>query len=291
MIVPYAPGSAADTIARIIAQKLSENIGKQFYIEDIGSASGNTGMGRAAQAAPDGYTVLVATSAYVVNPSLYDKVPYDPLNSFEPVTVAVATNVMLIVNPSLPAQTVNDLIALIKATPGKYSYASGGGIGSAGYLVGEQFRLSLGLDLVQVSFSGANLAAGSVVAGHTPIGFVSPSAAVPLAKDGKLRVLAVTGKTRLQALPDVPTMAEAGHPDIEGESWFGILVPAGTPKRIITMLNRETVRIIGLPNIKERLTTLGFEPVASTPEEFAERIQVEIPRWRKVIRAAGIKAE
>jgi tripartite-type tricarboxylate transporter receptor subunit TctC len=248
-------------------------------------------MGRAAQAAPDGYTVLVVTSAYVVNPSLYDKVPYDPLKSFEPVTLAFATNTMLTVNPSVPAQTVNDLVAVIRATPGKYSYASGGGIGSAGYLVGEQFRLSLGLDLVQVSFSGANLAANSVVAGHTPIGFVGASAAVSLVKDGKLRALAVSGKTRLRALPDVPTMAEAGYPDIEGEFWYGLLVPAGTPKLIITMLNRETVKIIGLPEMKERSAALGEEPVGSTPEEFAERIEVELLRWRKVIRAAGIKAQ
>jgi tripartite-type tricarboxylate transporter receptor subunit TctC len=156
--------------------------------------------------------------------------------------------------------------------------------------VGEQFRLSLGLDLVQVSFSGANLAAASVVAGHTPIGFVSASAAAPLVKDGKLRALAVTSKTRLLAQPDVPTMAEAGYP-VEGEFWYGLLVPARTPKPIIAMLNRETVKIIGLPEMKERLAALGEEPVGSTPEEFAERIEVELLRWRKVIRAAGIKAQ
>ena len=160
MIVPLAPGSAVDSFARLIAQKLSENVGKQFYVENVGGAGGNIGMGRAAQAAPDGYTLLIVGNNYVVNPALYDKIPYDPLKSFEPVTLAVATNVMVTVNPSLPAQTVKDLIALIKATPAKYSYASGGGIGSPGHLVGEQFRLSLGLDLVHVPFNGANLAVG-----------------------------------------------------------------------------------------------------------------------------------
>jgi tripartite-type tricarboxylate transporter receptor subunit TctC len=288
IVVPYAPGSATDSVARIIAQKLSANTGRQFFVENISSPSGNVGMGRAAQAVPDGYTVLVVTSAYVVNPALYDKIPYDPLKSFQPVTLAVENNVTLTVNPSVAAQTINELVAVIRATPGKYSYASGGGIGSPGYLVGEQFRVSLGLDLVQVSFSGANLAAGSVVAGHTPIGFVAPSAAVPLVTDGKLRALAVTGNKRYRALPDVPTMAESGYPNIEGENWFGLLVPTGTPGQIIAMLNRETVKIIQAPDMKERLVTLGFEPVASTPEEFAERIKVEIETWRKVIRAVGI---
>jgi tripartite-type tricarboxylate transporter receptor subunit TctC len=291
MIVPLAPGSAVDSFARLIAQKLAENVGKQFYVENVGGAGGNIGMGRAAQAAPDGYTLLVVGNNYVVNPALYDKIPYDPLKSFEPVTLAVATNVMVTVNPSLPAQTVKDLIALIKATPAKYSYASGGGIGSPGHLVGEQFRLSLGLDLVHVPFNGANLAVGSVVAGHTPIGFAAPAPAVPLVKEGKLRALAVTGNMRLRVLPDVPTLADAGYPDIKGESWFGLFVPTGTPRQIIAMLNRETVKIIRLPDMKERLATLGLEPVASTPEELVQRIEVELPRWRKVIREAGIKAE
>jgi tripartite-type tricarboxylate transporter receptor subunit TctC len=291
MIVPLAPGSAVDSFARLIAQKLSENVGKQFYVENVGGAGGNIGMGRAAQAAPDGYTLLIVGNNYVVNPALYDKIPYDPLKSFEPVTLAVATNVMVTVNPSLPAQTVKDLIALIKATPAKYSYASGGGIGSPGHLVGEQFRLSLGLDLVHVPFNGANLAVGSVVAGHTPIGFAAPTPAVPLVKEGKLRALAVTGNMRLPALPDVPTFADAGYPDIKGESWFGLFVPTGTPRQIIAMLNREAVKIIRLSDMKERLSTLGLEPVASTPEELVQRIEVEVPRWRKVIQAAGIKAE
>jgi tripartite-type tricarboxylate transporter receptor subunit TctC len=292
VIVTFAPGSGADSIARLIAQKLSESIGIQFYVENIVGAGGNIGMGRAAQAAPDGYTVLIVPINCVINPTLYNnKIPYDPIKSFDPVTLAATANVMLIVNPDLPVRTVNDLVALIKANPGKFNYASGGGIGSPGHLVGEQFRLSLGLDLVHVPFNGANLAVSATLAGHTPICFIIPTPAVPLVREGKLRALAGTGKTRLQLLPDVPTMAEAGYPDIEGENWYGLAVPSGTPKQIITMLNRETVKVVNLPDTKARVATIGFETVGSTPGEFAQLIKVELDRWRKVIRTANIKPE
>jgi tripartite-type tricarboxylate transporter receptor subunit TctC len=290
MIVPGAPGGPTDVSSRLIAQKLSEHLGKQFYVENIGGAGGNIGMGRAAQAAPDGYTMLVVFFSYVVNPALYDKVPYDPKKSFDPVTLATRTTVLLAVNPSVPAHTVEDFIALIKANPGKYNYAAAG-VGSPGHLVGEQFRLSFGLDLPQIPFNGASLAVGSTVAGHTPIAFVALTPAISLIREGKLRALAVMSKTRAQALPDVPTMAEAGYPGIECENWFGVLVPAGTPKEITTLLNREIARIIGLPDTKERLATLGLDPVGSTPEEFAEVIKAEVEKWGKVIRLANIRAQ
>ena len=291
VVVPFAPGAATDVIARLIVQKLSERLGKQFYVENIGGAGGNIGIGRAAQAAPDGYTMLFAAFQFVVNPALYGKVPYGPIKSFEPVTLAASTTVLLAVNPVVPARTVEDLIALIKANPGKYNYASGGGVGSAGHLVGEQFRLSFGLDLPHIPFNGANLAVGSTVAGHTPIAFVAPTASIPLIKDGKLRALAVMSKTRLQARPEVPTMAEAGYPGIECESWFGILVPAGTPNEITTLLNREIVEIIALPTTKEHLVTLGDDPVGSSPEEFANVIKADVEKWGKVIRVANIKLQ
>jgi tripartite-type tricarboxylate transporter receptor subunit TctC len=233
--------------------------------------------------------MLAVSLNYVLTPALFDKVPYDPLKSFEPIALTVTTNVLLTVNPSVPAGTVEDLIALVKAKPAKYSYASGGGVGSPGHLVGEQFRLALGLDLVHVPFNGANLAVGSVVAGHTPIGFVAPTPALSLIKDGKLRALGQASTMRLQALPDVPTMAEAGYPGIECDSWGGFLVPAGTPRPIIATLNRETVKIIALPELRERLTGLGSDPIGSTPDEFALRIKTDIEKWGKVIRAAHIK--
>ncbi len=248
-------------------------------------------MGRAAQAQPDGYTLLAAFFSYVVNPALYDKVPYDPYSSFDPVTLATRTTILLAVNPSVPAQTVDDLIALIKSNPGTYNYASGGGVGSPGHLVGEQFRLSFGLDLPHIPFNGASLAVGSTVAGHTPIAFVAPTPAIPLVRDGKLRALAVMSKTRAATLPGVPTMAEAGYPSIECDSWFGFLVPAGTSKEITTLLNHEIVRIMGLADTKDQLATLGLDPVGSTPAEFAYVIRAEVEKWGRVIRVANIKAQ
>jgi tripartite-type tricarboxylate transporter receptor subunit TctC len=290
VIVPFAPGGPTDVFARLMAQKLSEQEGVQFYVENIGGAGGNIGTGRAAQSVPDGHTILVNGANHVVNPALYHKVPYDPSKGFDPVTLAVTAAVVLTVHPSLPAQTVKDLVALIKGHPGQYNYASPG-TGTPPHLVGELFRLSLGLDLVHVPFNGGGLAIGSAVAGHTPISFGSMAPAVPLVKDGKLRALAVSTKTRSQALPDIPTMAEAGYPGIEGESWFAVVVPAGTPKDIIALLHREIVKVMALPDMKERLTTLGYEAVASTPDECAAQFRAEIARWGKVIREAGIKAE
>ncbi len=243
VIVPFAPGGPTDILARLIAQKLSEHFGKQFYVENIGGAGGNVGMGQGAKAAPDGYTILVAGTPMVINPTLYERVPFDPYKDFDPVTLAVTSPEVLSVNPSLPVQSVKDLVAFIKAHPGKYTFASPG-TGTPGHLVGELFRLSLGLDLVHIPFNSAGLAIGSTVAGHTPIAFTTPPPVVPQVKEGKLRALAVASKTRLQALPDVPTMAEAGYPDIEGEAWFAVIVPARTPKEIIALLHGEIVKII-----------------------------------------------
>jgi tripartite-type tricarboxylate transporter receptor subunit TctC len=289
-MVPFAPGGPTDVFARLMAQKLSEQLGVQFYVENVAGAGGNIGAGRAAQAAPDGYTMLVNGANHVINPTLYQRVPYDPAKDFDPVTLAVTAPAVLTVNPMLPVQMVNDLVALIKAHPGEYPYASPG-TGTPPHLVGELFRLSLGLDLVHVPFNGGGPAIASAVAGHTPISFGSMAPAVPLVKDGKLRALAVSTKTRSQALPDVPTMTEAGYPDIEGESWFAAVVPAGTPKEIIALLQREIARAMKQPDMKERLATLGYEPVGSTPEECAAQFRTEISKWGKVIGEAGIKAQ
>jgi tripartite-type tricarboxylate transporter receptor subunit TctC len=290
IIIPFPAGGVTDLAGRLIAQKLSESLGQQFYIENIGGAGGNLGMGQGARAPADGYTMLVVPPNIVVNPAMYVTVPYDPYKDFDPVTIAVTSPTMLTVHPSLAVQTVKDLVALITSSPGKYSYASPG-TGTPPHLIGEHFRLSLGLDLVHVPFNSAGLAVGSTLAGHTPIAFTSLPPAVPQVKEGKLRALAVTSKTRSQALPDVPSTAEAGYPAIGGEGWFAFIVPAGTPKDITALLYREIAKIIVLPDIKERMATLGFEGVGTTPDESSAQFRAESVKWAKVIREAGIRAD
>lgn len=289
VIVPYAPGGPTDISGRIIAQKLSEHLGKQFFVENVPGVGGNTGTGRAAQAAPDGYTLLYAGSPYVINATLYDKVPYDPDKDFEPVGLTVTAPSLLTVHPSVPAKTVKQLVEVINANPGKYSYSSPG-IGTPPHLLGELFRLSLKLDVVHVPFNSGGLAIGSTVAGHTPISFGAAAPAVPHVTEGKLRALGFTGKKRFPTLPDVPTMAEAGYPAITGQTWFGILVPAGTPKEIVALLNAEIGKIMAQPEVKERMATIGFESAIATPAEFAAEIKTDGAMWSKIIREAGIKA-
>jgi tripartite-type tricarboxylate transporter receptor subunit TctC len=251
MIVPSARRGPTDVTARLIAQKLSLRLGKQFYVENI--VGSNIGTGRVAQATPNGYTALVVDgTSYVFNTILYNKAPYNPDDDFDPVALAATTTQVVTVHPSLPVRTVNDLVGLVNTNSGEYSYASAG-IGSASHLVGELFRVSLDLDLVHVPFNGEGLAISSTIAGHTPIAFSTPASSVPQIKEGNLRALAVATKTRLHALPDVPTMAESGFPDIECDAWVGVLVPAGTPTEITALLNREITKIVALPEVKRCL--------------------------------------
>jgi tripartite-type tricarboxylate transporter receptor subunit TctC len=290
MIVPFAPGGPTDVFARLLAQQLSEQMKTQFYVENLAGAGGNIGTGRAAEATADGYTLLVDGANLVVNPELYRQVPYDPIKDFAPITIAVVSPVILTVHPSLPVHSVKELVELIKANPAKYSYASPG-VGTPPHLVGELFRLTLKLDLVHVPFNGGGPAIGSAVAGHTPISFGAMAPAVPLVKAGTLRALAVSTKTRSQALPEVATMAEQGYPEIEGETWFTLVAPARTPKDIIALLYRETSKAVAAPVVKERLASLGYEPVGSTPEECDVQFKTEMAKWTRVIRDAGIKGE
>ncbi len=289
VIVPFAPGGLTDVVARLISGKIAEQLGKQFYVENIVGGSGNVGMGQAARAAPDGYTMLTAFSSFVINPGMFERVPYNPVNDFDPVSLAVTSTTVIVVNSDLPASNIKELVALIRVNPGKYSYASAG-TGTTSHLAGEQFRLTLAPDLVHVPFGGGAPAMASVVAGHTPIGMGTPTVAVPLVNDGKLRALAATSKRRTQTLPNVPTMAESGYPEIEGDSFVGFVVPAGTPKDVIALLNREIVKSLATPEMRERQAALGNEVVASTPEEFDRRIRAELLTWAKVIKAANIKA-
>src|SRR5262245_54894187 len=290
IVVPYAPGGPTDVITRVIAQKLSDSTGKQFFVENMGGGGGNVGMGRVATMPADGYTLLMINPSYVTNPILYEKVPYEFGKSFDPVTLAVTTTLMIVIHPSVPARTLEQLAGLIKASPGKFSYSSPG-VGTPGHLVGAIVRPSLGLAPAHGPFNGAGPAVASAVAGHTPICFASPSPAAQQVVEGNLRGLAVTSRQRTQALPDLPTTAEAGYPAIVGDNWQGIVVPAGTPGGSIAFVHREGARIVALPDVKERLTVLGFEPVGGTPEEFAAHAKAEYETWANVIRESKIRAQ
>jgi len=269
-------------------QKLTESLGKQFYVENLVGAGGNLGMGNAARAAPDGYTILFATSSYVVNPSLYPKVPYDADKDFAPLTVTARHANILLVHPSVPASTIKELVELIKANPGQYSFAHSG-IGTTPHLSGEMFKLSAKLDLVGVPFNGGAPALQSTVAGHTPILFSSLPSLGSLVKDGKLRALAVAAKARSAALPDVPTLDEAGFKGQEADTFQAMLIQAAVPKDIRDLLHREIVKVLKLPDVKARLEGLGFDVVANSQEEFGTQIKEDIVKWREVIRAANIK--
>lgn len=290
LIVPTGPGGAPDVVARIVAQKLSENFGKPFFVENIPGAGHNIGIGTAARAKPDGHTILIAPSTLMVNPMIHTSVQYDPIRDFAPVSLLGVSYFVLVVNPQVPARNAAELIALIKASPGKYNFASPG-LGTTPHLLGELLRLTFDLDLIHVPFNGAGPAINSTLAGSTPIYFASPTTALQLAKQGKLRALAVTSKTRLTELPDVPTAAEAGLPGEGADTIVGVVVPTGTPKEIVDALHREISKIVAAPDVKERFAALGVEPVSNTPEEFGAYIKAEIARWGKVIRDAKIRSE
>jgi tripartite-type tricarboxylate transporter receptor subunit TctC len=290
LVAPFAPGGPVDVVARVLAPKLSERFGQQFYVENHPGGSGNIGTALVAKAPPDGYTVLVISSTLVVNPSLFTKLGFDTLTDLAPISLVGVSPQVLLVHPSVPAANVKELIAWVKANPGKLSYAHAG-TGTPGYLAGEMLKQAFGLDLVAVSFNGGGPAITATIGGHTPILYTSISTAAGHIKQGSVRALVVTGAHRSPALPDVPTLAEAGARDQESDIILGLLVPGGTPQTVIDRLNRAIVAIVAMPEVRERLAALGFEPIASTPGEFADRIKWEIDKWAKVIRAADIKAQ
>jgi tripartite-type tricarboxylate transporter receptor subunit TctC len=287
-IVPFAPGGAVDVFARYTCQKLNERLGNWFHVENVAGAAGNIGTAQAARAKPDGYTILFAFSSHVVNPSLFSAVGYKAADDFDPVTLAVASKCVLMVNPSVPAKTVSELVALIRESRGKFSFASAGA-GTTGHLVGERFRLSLDLDIVPVHFNGAAPAMGAVVAGHIPIGLTTLASAISQIEGGQVRALVVASETRSQLLPDVPSMPEAGYPELVGDGWVGVLVPTRTPSVIIDRLYHEITDLLRSEEINKRLLALGFDTIASTPDEFSRRIKAELGAWRKLIEAARIQ--
>ena len=290
MIVPFGAGCPTDVIARIVAQKLSEAWGQQVYTENLPGAGGNTGVAAAARAAADGYTMLVVSTGFMVNPSMYAKVPYDPVKDFAPVTLVAASPNVISVNPGFAAKTLKELIELVKAHPGTYSFAQPS-TGSTPHLAGELFKQQYHLDLVTVPFNSAALAINSTIGGHTPIAFTALPPAMSNVKEGKLRALAVLSVRRSPALPEVPTNTEAGVPDLESDTLTGIVAPAGTPTDIIERWRSGIATAVAAADVKERLETLGFSPVANTPHEFGARIRAEIAKWSKVVHDANIRAE
>jgi tripartite-type tricarboxylate transporter receptor subunit TctC len=290
MLLPFAAGGVADITARIVAEKLGDKLGQRFYVENQPGAGGNTASGQVARVTPDGYTIMAISTGFLVNPSLYAKVPYDPIKDFTAVTLVAASPNVVVVNPQVPAKTLPELVKLIRDNPGKYSYA-GPGVGSTPHLGGELFRLTYKLDLVHVPFTGAAPAVQATIGGHTPIAFTALPSSLAAIQAGQVRAIGVAATQRAQQIPDVPTFAEEGIKDQEADTLTGIVAPSGTPKEIVDLLAREVARSVAQPDVRERLATLGFTPVANTPEEFTARIKLEIERWGKVVHDANLRIE
>jgi tripartite-type tricarboxylate transporter receptor subunit TctC len=287
IISPFTAGGPTDLIARILADKLSASLKASFYVEDHPGAGGNIGMLQVARSAPDGYAILVASSSYVVNPSLYANKPYDPFKDFAPVSLAAASPNMLLANPSITVKSVKELVALLQSNPGKYAIANPG-LGTTPQLAAELFKLAFKLDQPSVPYAGGAPAIQATVAGQTQIGFANTSPAVPQIMGGNLRGLAITALKRSPVLPDVPTMLESGVEGQESETMQGVLVPAGTPPDVVALLNAEIVKAMNLPDVKAKCAELGFDVVADTPAEFNGYIQKEVDKWHKVIVDAKI---
>ena len=289
VIVAYPPGGPTDVIARLIAQKMQEHLGGSFYVENLPGAGGAIGAGIAANAAPDGHTLLITTNDFAVGATT-SKLSYDPVKNFAPISIVSSSPQVVIANPTLPVKDLRELVALAKAEPGKYSYASMS-IGFGLLTTERLFRLGLKADMIRVPFQGAAPLITSTLGGHTPVAFIALPPAAPLIKEGKLRALAITGAKRSPDFPDIPTTTEAGFPGQESELLIGFVAPAGTPKPIIDRLHSEVVRIVALPDVKQKLDTLGFTPVASTPEAYAAQIRSDLETWGKVVQDLGMKVE
>ena len=290
IIVSYPPGSPDDVIARILAQKLSE-AGGRFYVENLAGAGGMIGTAMAARALPDGCTMVIVNQNFVVQPAIGEKLAYEVPESFTPVTLLIAAPETISVNPSLPAASLKELVALVKASPGKYNYASPG-YGSSPHLASERlFKQTLGLDVVHVPFQGGPPAVTSTVAGHTQILHLSLPIVAPLVRDGKLRLLAVADKTRAPEFPGVPTLEEAGIPDHEVGFWNGILLPKGTPDDVVELRHRQIRQIMALPDVRDRLAALGYTPINGSQNEFAAHLQTELTKWKAIVREGKIKSE
>jgi tripartite-type tricarboxylate transporter receptor subunit TctC len=273
--------------ARLVAPQLAERFGRQFFVENVAGGGGNIGAMQVARSAPDGHTVLFTVSAFVSNVAFHGKAPYDPVRDFTPVAMPAASAMTVVVHPSLPVKNLDELVALVRANPGRYPFASGGA-GAQPHLAFERFRLSQGLDMTHVPFSGAGPEVAALVAGHVQIGMSSLPPCVPHLQEGGLRGLAVTSTVRSSRVPDIPTAAEAGYPILEGDQWIGVLAPAGTPGEIVDLLKGGITDAVALPAVKERLDAVDIYALQVTPEDFAARIASELETWRRVVQEAHL---
>ena len=289
MILPFPPGGGTDILGRLIADRLAASLGQPVVTENRGGAGGNVGAEAAARSAPDGYTIVLVAPSLAISPTLYSKLNYDPAKDLAPISLVATVPNVMVTQPSLPGD-LKEFIALVKAKPGALNFGSGGA-GTSNHLAGELFNLVAGTKLVHIPYKGVNLAMQDVLSGNVHLVFIGIPAAAPHIKAGKLRALALVAPHRSPALPEVPTVAEAGLPDFEVTTWYGILAPAGTPRNIIDRLNGELVKIMHAPELREKLAATGTEPLTSTPDEFAAYIQKEIAKWGDVIRKAGVKAD
>ncbi len=289
MIVPFPPGGGTDILARAIAQKLNEGWGQPVLMENRGGANGTIGAATAAKATPDGHTMLIVPSGFAVNPSIYENLPFDSTRDLAPVTQLASNPSLLVVHPSLPPRTVKELIAFLKARPGEINYASSGN-GSPPHLFTELFKLMTGTRMTHIPYKGGGPATVAIVGGEIPIYIMAPMQAAPHLKSGRLRALGVTSDKRHPAFPDIPTIAEAGVAGYAMSNWYGLLVPAGTPKAALSKLHAEMVRIVNLPEIRDRLAGEGATVIGSTPERFAAFLKDEMAKAARIVKAAGITA-
>ena len=291
LVVPFGAGSNSDILARMVGVRLAEAWKQQVVVDNRPGAGGNIGTDLVAKAPPDGYTIVLgAASVLAINQSLYSTMPYDSATAFAPITNMVKVTNVLVVSPALPVKSVQELIAYGKSNPGKLTFASAGAGGSQ-HLSGELFKSMAGIDMVHVAYKSGPLAHIDIISGQVQLMFDGMPTAMPQIKAGKLRPLAVTTARRSAQLPELPTVAEAGLPGYEAVGWFGFAAPAGTPREIVGKLNREIVRILNLPEVRERLIGLGAEPVGDSPEQFAQFIKAEAAKWGKLVRALGLKIE
>ena len=290
LIVTYPPAGGADTMARLIAAKLSESMGQPFVVENRPGASGQIGAEAVAKAAPDGYTLMLDASSYAVNPSLYPKLPYDPQKAFAPIALLAQFPNMLVVTPSFPASSVKDLVAMAKAKPGSISYASSGN-GSAQHLAAELFKQQAGVDIMHVPYKGGGPAMTDVMAGQVPVFFANMASGLGHVKGGKLRALAMTGSKRSPNMPDLATMAESGVPGYEVYEWNAVFAPAGTPPAIINQLYEHIAKALALKDVRDRIDALGGEIVASDPRDTEKFLGAQMAKWARVVKQGNIKVE